>query len=179
MYGNWLKKLDEDSKHSYFGRYVNDESIDSLLTSIKDDATKHHLLVAENDNSWVGVIHIAESAIDEVEFGITVDPAHRREGIGDLLLSQATVWCANRGYRGLFMHCVSWNTAIKRLCVKHGLSITTESGESETKMPLPRANMITLGQEIAYNNRNVYRRFLQTNINYLRSISSSTQFSPN
>ena len=58
MYGNWLKKLDEDSKHSYFGRYVNDESIDSLLTSIKENATEHHLLVAEDDDKWGGVIQL-------------------------------------------------------------------------------------------------------------------------
>jgi RimJ/RimL family protein N-acetyltransferase len=179
MYGAWLKNLDADAKHSYFGRYVNDESIDSLIDSIKADITKHHLLIAENESSWVGVIHIAESTIDEVEFGITVDLTHRREGIGDQLISEAIVWSANRGYNCLFMHCVSWNTAIKRLCIKHGLEVKTESGESETKMPLPRASMITLGQEIAYNNRNVYRRMLQTNINYLRSISSSMQFSPN
>ena len=178
MYGNWLKKLDEDSKHSYFGRYVNDESIDTLLTTIKNDIKKHHFLIAEDELSWVGVVHISEAAVDEVEFGITVAPRHRRKGVGNQLISEAIVWSTNRGYQHLYMHCVSWNTAIKRLCIKHNLELTTEYGERETKMPLPKLSLVSLGQEIAYNNRNMYRKMLQTNINYLRSISSSTQFSP-
>jgi hypothetical protein len=90
----------------------------------------------------------------------------RKQGIANLMLQEAITWSRNRGFHALYMHCVSWNTPIKRLCIKHGLIVKNhyEDGESETKMPLLPPNLITIGQEIANTTRSIYTLLLQRNL---------------
>ena len=65
--------------------------------------------------------------------------------------------------RGI-MHCLSYNSAIKHLCIKHGLSVKTECGESDVKVPLPAPTPLTFGQEIVNTTRNMYTLLLQRNL---------------
>lgn len=169
-YGEWLKSQDEETVHMFFGYAVNDAAIDQLIDGIMASPLKHNFLVAEDHGQLLGVIHIAETSIDEVEFGIIVDKNYRQQGIADALISDAIIWARNRGYHSLFMHCLSWNYAIKRLCSKHGLLIRSESGESETKMPLPPATPYTWGAEVAIKNRNIYKMLLQNNLDFIKEI---------
>ena len=172
QYANWLKRLDAETRQTYFGIPQNDDGIDVLVEKIINNSKEHHFLVAEYRGQWIGTIHIAESNIDEIEFGVIVDPQHRGRGIADQLMSEAIIWARNRGYQHLYMHCLAWNQPIKHLCQKHGLILRTESGESETKMPLPPANLHTLTQEITIRNKNVYRMFLQNTVPFLADIYS-------
>jgi RimJ/RimL family protein N-acetyltransferase len=161
QYAVWLKKLDAETRQTYFGIHCSDEQIDRLVEGVVESAPKHHFLVAEYKGSWIGTIHISESQIDEVEFGVIVDAEHRGNGIADRMMSEAIVWARNRGYNSLYMHCLSWNQPIKHLCTKYGMSLRSEYGETETKLPLPPADLNTITQEIVTRNRNVYRMFLQ------------------
>ena len=68
------------------------------------------------------------------------------------------------------MHCLSWNQPIKHLCKKHGMLLETQYGESETKLPLPPADISTVTQEIIARNRNVYRRALETTVPFWREV---------
>lgn len=161
QYAAWVKKLDPETRVTYFGIQYTDEQIDRLVRGIVDNANQHNFLVAEYKGAWIGTIHIAETEIDEVEFGVIVDSNHRGRGIADRLMGEAITWARNRGYNQLYMHCLSWNSAIKRLCIKHGMELHTEHGETETKLPLPPADLTTITQEVITRNRNVYRMMLQ------------------
>ena len=161
QYGTWLKKLDAETRQNYFGIPQNDDGIDALIKTITERAGEHHFLVAEYHGQWIGTIHIAESFVDEVEFGVIVDKEHRGRGIANRMLTEAITWSRNRGYNTLYMHCVSWNQPIKHLCIKHGLMLRTEMGETETKMPLPPADLTSITEEMITRNKNVYRMFLQ------------------
>ena len=169
-YGDWMKSQDLETLNTYFGFAVNSEYVDRLVKTIVDNPKAHHFLVAEDDGTLVGVIHIAESAIDEVEFGVTVAKSRRKQGIADTMISQAILWARNRGYHSLYMHCVTWNTPIKRLCMKHGLIVKSEYGESETKMTLPPPDLVSFGQEVAVQQKNIYRLLLQKNLQLLHEI---------
>jgi len=60
------------------------------------------------------------------------------------------------------MHCLAHNAPIKHLCVKHGMKLHTEYGETDTKLPLPKADLKSITEEVVLRNRQVYRMFLQT-----------------
>ena len=171
QYAQWLKRLDIESRATYFGILQGDDQIDKLVTnSIIPNAAHHHFLVAEYKGQWIGCIHMAESAIDEVEFGVIVDAAHRGNGIANQLMSEAIVWCRNRGYRSLYMSCLSWNLPIKHLCAKHGLTMKSDRGQTETKMALPPADLTTITQEMVSRNKNVCRMLLQSTMPFLSEV---------
>lgn len=170
QYAAWLKRLDDDTRAMYFGIPHSDDTIDILVKGIIDNPTKHNFLVAEYKGMWIGAIHLAESSIDEIEFGVVVDLEHRGNGIADRMLSEAIVWARNRGYHTLYMHCLARNNPIKHLCNKHGLVMTTQYGETETKMPLPPADIATITQETILRHRSIYRMFLQKTIPFLKEI---------
>lgn len=169
-YATWLKKLDKDSRTTYFGVPQGDYQIDNLVDGIVNNLSAHNFLVAEYKGEWIGTIHIAETVDKEVEFGVIVDQEHRGNGIADRMLGEAITWARNRGYESLYMHCLSWNTPIKRLCIKHGMQLETESGETETKIALPPADIASISTEIISHNRNMYRMVLQASVPFLAKV---------
>lgn len=170
QYADWLKKLDPETRATYFGVLYTDQQIDNLVKGIFENPTHHYFLVAEFKNQWIGTIHIAESNIDEVEFGVVVDPLHRGNGIADRMMSEAIVFARNRGYNGLYMHCLSWNQPIKHLCKKYGMELHSEAGETDTKLELPPADFKTVTQEVLTRNRNLYRMFLQKTVPFFEEV---------
>ena len=171
-YALWLKKLDSETRATYFGICYTDEQIDNLVKGITENIDRHNFLVAEYKGEWIGTIHIANTMPGEVEFGFIVDKEHRGNGIANRLMDEALIWCRNRGYDTVYMHCLSWNTPIKRLCVKYGMELETEYGETETKLPLPPANLSTLTEEVINRNRQVYRMMLQAINPFLKELYS-------
>lgn len=171
-YANWVKKLDKETRGTYFGVQYTDEQIDKLVSSIVETADKHHFLVAEFKGAWIGTIHIAEVSDQEVEFGFIVDAEHRGHGIADRMMSEAIVWSRNRGYHSLYMHCLSWNQPIKHLCIKHGMELHTEYGETDTKLELDPPDMSSLTEEVLIRNRQAYRMLLQNFVPFLNEVYS-------
>ena len=169
-YSSWVKKLDNETRATYFGIQYTDEQIDNLVKGIVDNYPKHNFLVAEYNGEWIGTIHIADTLPGEVEFGFIVDKEHRGHGIADRMMDEALIWCRNRGYDAVYMHCLSWNTPIKRLCLKHGMALETEYGETETKLPLPPADLTTLTAEVVNRNRQVYRMMVNNTLPFFNEV---------
>jgi GNAT superfamily N-acetyltransferase len=153
-YGQWLKKQDSETLRNYFGLATKEFAIDQLIQRINRAPEQHHILVASNDNEWLGVIHIATHE-ETVEFGIIVDMRYRKQGVADLMMDQAITWSRNRYYKYLFMHCISWNLPIKRLCEKYNLSPRNIMGEAEVKMELAPPDFSSMIKEL----RNSQRRY--------------------
>ena len=162
QYAAWVKKLDASTRGTYFGVQYTDEQIDNLVKRIVENSDKHHFLVAEYKGSWIGTIHIADMDNSEIEFGFIVDAEHRGNGIADRMMKEAIVWARNRGYQSLYMHCLPYNTPIKRLCIKNGMELHTEYGETDTKLELDPPTLATLAEEVSTRNRQAYRMMLQT-----------------
>lgn len=145
-YGSWLKAQDPQTLHVYFGYSMNKKSIDALVKQFMNDSKNNHFLVAKINGNWAGTIHIA-SCGTEVEFGVIVSPKYRKLGIADTMMDEAITCARNRHYHHLFMHCISWNRPIKRLCEKHGLIPRNMMGDSEANLQLDPPNWGTYFKE--------------------------------
>jgi GNAT superfamily N-acetyltransferase len=151
-YGDWLKKQDPETLQNYFGNKTKDHSIDLLMNRITQFPNKNYLLIATQNNHWVGVTHIAIHD-QTVEFGLIVDPQYRKQGIASLMIEEAITWSRNRYYQYLYMHCIGWNTPIKKICLKHNLQTKNMMGESEVKMKLSPPDFVSLLKEHGSNLR--------------------------
>ena len=160
---------DEETRQLYFGVAGNTYVIDALMERVIANPDDHKFLVAKIDNKWIGTIHLA-TYNNVVEFGVIVSEEHRGNGVAGEMLEEAILWARNRGFHSLYMHCLSYNSAIKHLCIKHGLSVKTECGESDVKVPLPAPTPLTFGQEIANTTRNMYTLLLQRNLQVFESL---------
>ena len=146
QYGSWLKAQDPPTLYNYFGYTMGKKSINALIKQFASNPKSHHFLVAKVDGKWAGTIHIA-SHETEVEFGVIVDKKYRKLGIANAMMDEALIWARNRHYKDLFMHCISWNRPIKRLCEKHGLVPRNSMGDSEANLELKSPNWSTYFKE--------------------------------
>lgn len=145
-YGSWLKTQDPQTLHNYFGYSMSKRAIDALVKTFIQNPRNNHFLVAKIDGKWAGTIHIASRGA-EVEFGVIVSPKYRKQGVANTMMDEAITWARNRHYKDLFMHCISWNRPIKRLCEKHGLVPRNMMGDSEANLQLDPPNWGTLFKE--------------------------------
>jgi len=145
-YGSWLKVQDPQTLHNYFGHSMGKKSIDALVKQFASDPKNHHFLVAKIDGNWAGTIHIA-SRETEVEFGVIVSPKYRKQSVANTMMDEAITWVRNRHFKDMYMHCISWNRPIKRLCEKHGLVPRNMMGDSKASLHLEPPNWATYFKE--------------------------------
>lgn len=169
-YAGWMKSQSIASRNIFFGYQASDENIDTLVAGIVAQPDDHHFLVLEDHGQWVGTLHIAKTGKNDVEFGFMLDEHYRGRGLGDRLMDEGLTWARNRGYNEVFLHCVAHNKPVQFLCHKHGLAVTTEFGESETKAKLPPADFYSITKEVAVRNRQAWRMMLQTAFPILEAV---------
>jgi GNAT superfamily N-acetyltransferase len=156
LYGAWLREQSEETLATYFGIAVSDTYINHLIDGIASNPEEHYFLIATHDTTWAGVIHMARISETEMEFGVMVAEPYRNQGIADQLMSEAIVWIRNRGFDTLYLHCVTWNRAMKHLANKHGLVMHEDHGDSDVRSSIPPASVISYAQEAATHNRNLF-----------------------
>jgi RimJ/RimL family protein N-acetyltransferase len=161
LYGLWLREQSEKTLNTYFGIATSTTYITHLIDSIVSNPEEHYFLVAVQGTTWVGVTHMARISETEMEFGIMVAEAYRGQGIANLLMSEAITWIRNRGFDTLYLHCVTWNRAMKHLAHKHGLVMHEDHGDVDVCSRIPPASMISYAQEAATRNRNIFIMSLQ------------------
>jgi GNAT superfamily N-acetyltransferase len=161
LYGSWLREQSEETLATYFGIAVSDTYINHLIDGIASNPEEHYFLVATQGTTWAGVIHMARISETEMEFGVMVAEPYRNQGIADQLMSEAIVWIRNRGFDTLYLHCVTWNRAMKHLANKHGLIMHEDHGDTDVCSRIPPASMISYAQEATTRNRNIFIMGLQ------------------
>jgi GNAT superfamily N-acetyltransferase len=161
LYGSWLREQTEETLTTYFGIAVTDTYIAHLVDSIVSNPEEHYFLVAVQGTTWTGVIHMARISEHDMEFGVMVAEPYRNQGIADLLMGEAITWIRNRGFDTLYLHCVTWNRAMKHLAHKHGLVMYEDHGDTEVCTRIPPPSMISYAQEAVTRNRNIFIMSLQ------------------
>lgn len=137
-----LKALDEDSKLLRFGHRVSDEVIDHLCDGIEKDTIHHILFCIENkDLDIVAVGHIATR--DGMELAFSVFKEYQGQGLGSKLMKRCIQYCRTHGILKGCMVCLSSNSVIKHLCLKNGIHIHTEYGETMADLELDRPDVST------------------------------------
>lgn len=150
-YRRHLKQLDDASKHLRFGYTIQDEMIDQLCDQWEHDHTHNVLFCIENDNlDFIAVGHIALQ--DDMELAFSVLKEYQSQGLGSLLMKRVIQWCRTHGKLKGCMVCLSTNAAIKHLCLKHGIHIHSEHGETMADIELDSPSITTFVSEATDSN---------------------------
>jgi GNAT superfamily N-acetyltransferase len=99
-------------------RYV--ETIDfsrDVVLGMRDSTVR-----LDERGALVGVAHTAFEG-DLAEFGVSVLPSHRGQGLGSALLDRAVALARSRGMRRLWMQFLAHNVPITRIARKIGMRI--------------------------------------------------------
>jgi RimJ/RimL family protein N-acetyltransferase len=83
------------------------------------------------------------------EFGVSVLPNGRGQGIGTALLGRASVHSRNTRIEILFVHCLANNRAMMHLAQKAGMRVEYAYGDADAYLTLPPANPGTIVEEAA------------------------------
>jgi hypothetical protein len=83
------------------------------------------------------------------EFGVSVLPNGRGQGIGTALLARASVHSRNTRIETLFVHCLANNRAMMHLAQKAGMRVEYAYGDADAYLKLPPANPGTIVEEAA------------------------------
>jgi GNAT superfamily N-acetyltransferase len=142
-YRKHLKGLDPASKHMRFGYVVSDEIIDQLCAKFETNVENNILFCIENDDlDFIGIGHIAFQD-DQMELAFSVLKGYQGQGMGNHLMKRVIQWCRTHGNLKGCMVCLSSNAAIKHLCLKYGIHIQSEHGETLADIELDSPNITT------------------------------------
>lgn len=93
-----------------------------------------------------GVAHLGLR--DEVaEFGVSVVPGHRGEGIGTALYRRAYEYSRNHRIDTLFVHCLKENAAMMHIARKAGMEIVLDAAEVEAHLRVPPGDPVSYTEE--------------------------------
>lgn len=150
-YRKHLKSLDDASKHLRFGYVIREEMIDQLCDQWGHDHTHNILFCIENDQlEFVAVGHIALQ--EEMELAFSVLKEYQGQGMGNLLFKRVIQWCRTHGHLKGCMVCLSHNAVIKHLCIKYGIHLQSDHGETLASVELDHPNITTFVSEATDSN---------------------------
>ena len=141
-YRKHLKALDADSKYLRFGHHIQDEMIDQLCAQFEAEPEKNILFCIENDDlDFIAVGHIAIQS--EMELAFSVLKGYQGQGMGNHLFKRVIQWCRTHNKLKGCMVCLSHNSVIKHLCLKYGIHLTNDGGETLAEVELDSPNITT------------------------------------
>lgn len=151
-YRKHLKKLDEASKYLRFGFYIRDEMIDQLCDNFEANPEKHVLFCIENDDlDFIAIGHVSLES-DQMELAFSVLKGYQGQGMGNALMKRIIQWCRTHNKLKGCMVCLTTNSAIKHLCMKNGIHIHSEDGETLADLELDSPSITTYVTEAASSN---------------------------
>lgn len=148
-----LLSLNEEDRRLRFGTQTPDQVIHQYVERLDlDKDTVFGCFDAKLQ--LIGMAHLAylPKAVGQAqaaEFGVSVLPKGRAQGIGTALLARAAVHARNTNIETLFVHCLANNKAMMHLAQKAGMQVEYAYGDADAYLKLPPANHSTRVQEAA------------------------------
>lgn len=148
-----LLSLNEEDRRLRFGTQTPDQVIHEYVEGM--DLEKDTVFGCfDTQLQLVGMAHLAylpkaHGQPQAAEFGVSVLPEGRAQGIGTALLARAAVHARNTHIETLFVHCLSNNKAMMHLAQKAGMKVEYAYGDADAYLKLPPANSSTRAQEAA------------------------------
>ncbi len=93
-----------------------------------------------------GVAHLG-LRVEIAEFGVSVIPGHRGEGIGTALYRRAYEYSRNHRITTLFVHCLKENAAMMHIARKAGMEIVLDAAEVEAHLRVPPGDPLSYTEE--------------------------------
>lgn len=148
-----LLSLNEEDRRLRFGTQTPDQVIQQYVEGL--DLEKDTVFGCfDSQLRLIGMAHLAylSKSIGQAhaaEFGVSVLPEGRGQGIGSALLGRAAMHARNTNIEILFVHCLANNKAMMRLAQKAGMQVEYAYGDADAYLKLPPANHSTRAQEAA------------------------------
>jgi len=148
-----LLQLGEDDRRLRFGTQTPDEVIHHYVERL--DFNRDAVFgVFDLNLKLIGMAHLAylpevKGKAHAAEFGVSVLPEGRGQGIGTALLQRSAVHSRNTNIQTLFVHCLANNKAMMHLAQKAGMSVEYAYGDADAYLKLPPANPGTIVEEAA------------------------------
>jgi len=148
-----LLQLGDDDRRLRFGTQTPDEVIQHYVERL--DFNRDAIFgVFDLNLKLVGMAHLAylpevKGKAHAAEFGVSVLPEGRGQGIGTALLQRSAVHSRNTNIQTLFVHCLANNKAMMHLAQKAGMSVEYAYGDADAYLRLPPASPATIVEEAA------------------------------
>lgn len=147
---NHLKRLPPWDKYLRFGYPIADYQIDNYIENLDKNKDLIYGVYDEKLN-LIGAIHCAFSD-HTMEIGISVDPDHRKKGIGSKLFGHAIIAGRNRGCKKIVTFCLTENSWMMNHAKKIGMKINRESGDAHAQIDVLPGHVLTWIEELRENN---------------------------
>lgn len=148
-----LLLLNEDDRRLRFGTQTPDEVIHLYVERLNFNRDTMFGCF-DSQLNLIGMAHLAylpkvKGQPLAAEFGVSVLPNGRGQGIGTALLARASVHSRNTRIETLFVHCLANNRAMMHLAQKAGMLVEYAYGDADAYLKLPPANSGTIVEEAA------------------------------
>ena len=146
-----LLLLNEGDRRLRFGTQTSNEVIERYIECL--DFTKDKLFGHFDALlNLTGIAHLAYLPIvneqsEAAEFGVSVLPKGRGQGIGTALLARASIHARNTGIKTLLVHCLANNKAMMHIARKAGMHVELAYGDADAHLRLLPANHTTIVEE--------------------------------
>lgn len=150
---NHLLQLNDEDRRLRFGTQAPDEVIRHYVDGL--DFNKDAIFgVFDLNLNLVGMAHLAylperKGQTRAAEFGVSVLPEGRSQGLGTALLQRSAVHSRNTSVETLYVHCLANNKAMMHLAQKAGMTVEHAYGDADACLKLPPANPATIVEEAA------------------------------
>lgn len=146
-------QLNDEDRRLRFGTQTPDEVIHHYVEGL--DFNKDAIFgIFDLNLKLIGMAHLAylphtKGSPRSAEFGVSVLPAGRAQGLGTALLQRSAVHSRNTRVEILYVHCLVNNKAMMHLAQKAGMTVEYAYGDADAYLKLPPANPATIVQEAA------------------------------
>ena len=150
---NHLLQLNDEDRRLRFGTHTPDEVIHHYVENL--DFNKDAIFgVFDLDLKLLGMAHLAylpehKGQARAAEFGVSVLPEGRSQGLGTALLQRSSVHSRNTRIETLYVHCLANNKAMMHLAQKAGMTVEYAYGDADACLKLPPASPATIVEEAA------------------------------
>lgn len=148
-----LLQLNDEDRRLRFGTQTPDEVITHYVEHL--DFKKDTVFgIFDNNLKLIGMAHLAylpetKGETRAAEFGVSVLPEGRAQGLGTALLQRSAVHSRNTRIETLYVHCLASNKAMMHLAQKAGMRVEYANGDADAYLKLSPASPATIVEEAA------------------------------
>jgi RimJ/RimL family protein N-acetyltransferase len=148
-----LMQLNDEDRRLRFGTQTSNEVIARYVEDL--DFNKDTIFgVFDADLKLIAMAHLAylpeiKGQARAAEFGVSVLPNGRSQGLGTSLLERSAVHSRNTRIETLYVHCLASNKAMMHLAQKAGMRVAFAYGDADAYLKLSPASTATIVEEAA------------------------------
>jgi RimJ/RimL family protein N-acetyltransferase len=149
-----LLQLNDEDRRLRFGTQTPDEVIAHYVERL--DFNKDNVFgVFDDELKLIGMAHLAylpeiKGQARAAEFGVSVLPEGRSQGLGTALLQRSAVHSRNTRIETLYVHCLANNKAMMHLAQKADMRVEYAYGDADAYLKLSPASPATIVEEAAH-----------------------------